>query len=320
MISRQEAQAQRQGRPENWLLRIYTYLRDGILFRRIGLRIYYIRRDLKQAWWDRQKRRKRPSFSYRLKEGARMRLSFDSELCRELYVRGFEEKERAFHKAFLRPGDVYVDIGANIGLFSLIAARRVGPGGRVYAIEPVSATFRQLQDNVRMNRFGNVIACQTALSEKPGQAEIYLSSDGLDGFNSIAKPHTENYSTEQIAVTTLDDFARQQGISGRIAMIKLDVEGWESHVLAGGKAELAAPGAPVIQIEFSTEGRLASGVSSAELYGMLVKLGYQVFDYDPFARCLLPTNPEDADREYVNLFAVKDRARVEARLGKKRSA
>ena len=87
------------------------------------------------------------TFVMRLQPGLKIRLYGDSELCRLIYLGNFEATERAFLNHFLRPGDVFVDVGANIGLFTLIAAARVGPAGRVVAFEPhasdIQATCRQ---------------------------------------------------------------------------------------------------------------------------------------------------------------------------------
>src|SRR5262249_39728633 len=76
----------------------------------------------------------------KLQPAVKMRLYGDSELCRLIYCRHFEATERAFLNRFLRPGDVFVDVGANIGLFTLIAAACVLPAGRVVAFEPTSLT------------------------------------------------------------------------------------------------------------------------------------------------------------------------------------
>jgi FkbM family methyltransferase len=317
MITRKEAEQQRRGRPENWLLRMRSYLADDILFERIRLRLGYLRYDRVQAWWLRQQQLGRPSFIYRLQPGVRMELFFDNELCRAIYVKNFEIKERAFHNAFLRAGDVYLDIGANMGLFTLIAARRVSPGGRVYAVEPVAHTFQQMQANLLLNRLTNVTAGQVAFSDAPGEAEMYIAAQGLDGFNSMARPSEANYSTEKVRLTTLDAFVAEHGLSGRLTMAKVDVEGWEEHVFAGGRTTLADPSAPVLQVEFSNTARPGANNPAANLYQTLNGLGYRIFDYDLRRRRLVPAEASLADQEYINLFAIKNPDFVQARLGGK---
>src|SRR5436189_6431842 len=95
-------------------------------------------------------------FVIRLQPGLKMRLFGDSELCHLIYCRSFEVTERAFLNHFLRPGDVFVDVGANIGLFTLIAASCVGPKGKVVAFEPTTVTYTRLVENIRLNHLYNV--------------------------------------------------------------------------------------------------------------------------------------------------------------------
>ena len=102
--------------------------------------------DRLNSWWQRKHdwrerrwaavARQQGTFVTKLQPNLRIRLYGDSELCRLIYCRNFEVAEREFVNRFLRPGDVFVDVGANIGLFTLIAASRVGPTGRVIAFEP----------------------------------------------------------------------------------------------------------------------------------------------------------------------------------------
>src|SRR5215510_12901685 len=106
------------------------------------------------------------TFVTRLQPGVRMRLYGDSELCRLIYCRSFETTERAFLNHCLRPGDVFVDVGANIGLFTLIAASRVGPAGRVVAFEPTGVTYTRLIYNARLNGFSKASCVNAALSDR----------------------------------------------------------------------------------------------------------------------------------------------------------
>jgi FkbM family methyltransferase len=145
----------------------------------------------------------------RLQPGLKIRLYGDSELCRLIYCRHFEATERAFLNHFLRPGDVFVDVGANIGLFTLIAACSVGPAGRVIAFEPTSVTYARLVDNVRLKGFSNVRCVNSALSDRSGYLDLTQSTDGFDAWNSFAEPTmgTTN-SRERVEVIEWDHYAR----------------------------------------------------------------------------------------------------------------
>jgi len=139
------------------------------------------------VWWNSQVG-KRQYFDKKIDIGVQIRLHFDSELARLIYCDDFEIAERQFVSAFLRPGDVFVDVGANIGLFSVTAANRVGDTGKVYAFEPAAKTFHRLSENININNLRNIQPFQLALSNEPGESYFYISEDGFDAWNSIARP------------------------------------------------------------------------------------------------------------------------------------
>jgi FkbM family methyltransferase len=254
------------------------------------------------------------SFVVGVQPGLSMRLYTDSELCRLIYCRHFEATERMFLNAFLQPGDVFVDVGANIGLFTLIAAICVGPTGRVFAFEPTTATFERLVDNVRLNDLKHVTSVKIALSDVNGQLELVRSMDGFDAWNSLARPTMGRvFCKESVDTAAWDQFAGQHDLAGAVTMMKIDVEGWESRVLAGGKEVFARRDAPVLQIEFADESARAAGSSCGDLYKMLERLGYRLFVYDSEMHALVP---ESMREEYpsVNLIAAKDPDVVNARV------
>ncbi|HJZ67478.1 MAG TPA: FkbM family methyltransferase, partial [Blastocatellia bacterium] len=254
------------------------------------------------------------SFIFTVQPGLRMRLHTDSELCRLIYCRYFEAIERAFLNDFLRPGDVFVDVGANIGLFTLIAAICVGPKGKVFAFEPTTATFERLVDNVRLNDFQNVTSIKLALSDVNGQMDLVRSIDGFDAWNSFARPTMGKvFSKECVDAAPWDQYARQHDLTGVVTMMKIDVEGWESRVLAGGKRVFSRMDAPVLQVEFTDEAAMAAGSSCKDLYKTLEHLGYRMFVYDPEMRALVPESMRD-EYVYVNLIAVKNPDVVSARV------
>jgi hypothetical protein len=96
-------------------------------------------------------------------------------------------------------------------------------------------------------------------------------------------------------------------------MMKIDVEGWESRVLAGGREALARADAPVLQVEFVDEGARAAGSSCRILFECLEAFGYRLFTYDPSKRELIPERVRD-EYPFINLIAAKDPEFVNARL------
>ncbi len=301
-------------RPDNPVLRWISYLQDGILQQRIGIRLNYIIGDLRRASW-RAMQQRRQSKDIHLSPGVRMRLFLDSEVSYAIYAKDFEVNERKFHDAFLKAGDVYIDVGANIGLFTLIAAHRVGKEGHVYAFEPTPTSYKRLMENVHLNHFSNVTAYQIALSDTSGQVAMTVSLDGYDGRNSIATPTGgKKFSRELVRTTTLDQFVQEQNLTGNLTMIKVDVEGWEKHVLAGGKKCLSASEAPILQVEFAEEALKSAGSSSKELYQDLTGLGYRLFIFDEIAYDLIPVFLEQGRNGNLNVIAAKNPGEVMARI------
>jgi FkbM family methyltransferase len=243
-----------------------------------------------------------------------MRLYGDSELCRLIYCCSFETTERSFLNHFLQPGDVFVDVGANIGLFTLIAACLVGPTGRVVAFEPTGVTYTRLVDNVRLNGFCNVNCVNSALSNRSGQLDLARLTDGFDAWNSFAEPTMGGkFSHERVEVIEWDHYARAHNLSGAVTMMKIDVEGWESRVLAGGKEAFARPDAPVLQVEFTDAAAKAAGSSCHNLYEFLESLGYRMFVYNSCKRSLAQEGMRE-QYPYVNLIAAKNPVFVNERL------
>lgn len=289
------------------------HLYNGTLLDRLQReRRQYVTRK-RMEWWESQTS-KREHFETTIQHGVQMRLYFDSQLSKSIFCGRFEWQERKFLNAFLRAGDVFVDVGANIGLYTLIAAHCVGNTGQVFAFEPCAETYRRLEGNVQLNQFTNVSVYQLALSNCLGQLEMMISQDGFDAWNSLAKPIAgDGYVTERVDCTTWDDFARENELIGHVTMMKIDVEGWEAFVLKGGVKVLSRADAPVLQVEFTEQAALSAGSSCKELYHLLEDLGYQMFVYDVKSKRLIP-DPLRKSYPYLNLIATKQPESVMARL------
>ncbi len=246
--------------------------------------------------------------------GIRFAAYADSELCRLIYIGGYELIERQFVHRFLRPGDTFVDVGANIGLYAVVAANAVGPGGVVYAFEPCSRTFARLRENIVRNRLANVRAEQAALSDSDGTLKMLISTDGFDAWNSAGAPTRGGSIQEEIVRSEKwDSFVVREKLAGRIALIKVDIEGWESQFLAGGAGSLAAPDAPVILMEWNDEAARTAGSSVAQVRSQLQNLGYVVYYFDPEGDLRL-LNPSDPLKPSQNVIALKDFPHVQERL------
>jgi len=287
-------------------------LRRHTLRERLQWRSKKLVRLARLAWWRSQAGK--PQVDVYIQEGARMRLYPGSFLSRLIFCEDYEMSERSFLKDFLRPGDIFVDAGANIGLFTVIASRYVGARGHVYAFEPCAETHRRLLENVRMNGLTNVSCFQAALSDHRERLDMTVSLDGFDVCNSLAKPALGRlFASESVDSIAWDEFAGEHGLAGRVSMMKIDVEGWEAHVINGGVGTLSREDAPILQVEFSDQAALPAGSSLRKLYGALESLGYKMFIYDARNRTLIPDPPRDS-YPLLNLIAAKRPDYVVARL------
>jgi len=192
-------------------------------------------------------------------------------LEREVYYQGTYEAGTLFVLSnVLRPGDIFFDVGANIGLVSLVASELVGSQGRVYAFEPVPGTIALLERNIVLNDARNVQVEATALGAVNDTRPIYEHPEVNRGAASLV-PIGRTPASGTVPVTTLDAFVRQAGAERPIRAIKIDVEGWEAEVLVGGRHTLALPTAPVVIVEYSTKVPLEKGTHT-DVYHLLTSV------------------------------------------------
>ena len=238
-------------------------------------------------------------------DGVVMRVTADDDLARLICSGAYERSERQFAADYLQRGDVFLDVGANAGLFTLLAAQAVGPNGAVHAFEPGSTPFALLETSVRINGFDWVTCHKAGLSNTMERRDLLSAADPLGAFSSLGKPmNAEVVSHENIELWTLYEFLRERVLVGRVAMVKIDVEGWEHRVLEGGSTALMRPDAPILQVEFADSTAVSAGSSSGAVYEALHEFGFTMFAIDA-ASGLLFHDPKRAGYTYLNLIAAK---------------
>ena len=189
---------------------------------------------------------------------------------RRWFAHGFCEPAARAMQSLLRPGDVMIDAGANIGLFTVLAAARVGSHGHVIACEPSSATMALLRENVARNQYDWVELREVALAEQPGRLEMQVFEPG-SGFSSFAPAETSRARSIEVEVTTLDDVAGP--LLERTRLVKLDVEGAELRALRGAGA-LLERARPDFIVELEPEHLERQGSSLAEVQALFGAAGY----------------------------------------------
>ena len=242
---------------------------------------------------------------FTLEDGSLFECALADSAGRILTVGSFEQCEREFVRQSLRPGDIFFDIGANLGLFTVTAARQVGSTGRVYAFEPSQREAAFLQRNLELNHLHNVTVVTLALGDRTGSAQFAIAADG--GNNSLLKndhPQQQIVGWQTVMVTTLDEFIAEYGIS-HVDLIKIDVEGGELGVLRGGEQVLKCSLPPTLLIEFCDVTAAAFESSGRQLFEALVAYGYDMFDVAKSGLCQLAPALPKAHYDYENLVARK---------------
>jgi FkbM family methyltransferase len=197
-----------------------------------------------------------------------------------------------FFKSLLFPGAVFVDIGAHVGYYSLVAAPRIGSSGRIYSFEPMSQQFERLTENIRRNQLFQITPLKLALSHQALAAVLHLNDAHNTGSASL-RPASGGpvVHQETVECTTLDLFAESEGLS-RLDVVKIDVEGLEVAVLRGASRTLARF-RPVILIEVVDRLQTEGGSTREELHACLGQLGYQPYRIKTDGRAQLIRRPED---------------------------
>ena len=180
--------------------------------------------------------------------GAGEGLRFNAASSHSGFILGNHETEvQQFLASVLRPGMVYYDVGANVGFFATIAARLVGPSGKVVCFEPLPENARQIQYNAQLNGFDNVMARCEALGSSNRTEIFHTSTEPTWGMLATVGKLPEKVSGKiQVSVRTLDSLYAE-GLP-RPDVIKMDIEGAEADALNGARETLGAH-RPLLVIE-----------------------------------------------------------------------
>jgi FkbM family methyltransferase len=243
---------------------------------------------------------------FKLEDGLLFECALGDSVGRILTVVGtIEAEERSFVRQSLQPGEIFFDIGANLGLFTLTAARRVGPAGHVFAFEPSQREARYLQRNLELNRLTNVTIVTQAVSDQIGSARFAIAADG--GNNSLMKnahPQQQIQEWQDVEITTLDAFIAAHAVP-QVNLMKIDVEGGEVNVLRGAAQLLNGPQPPTILCEFCDVTAAGFNSSGRALYDTFTEFGYQLFKLSEADQKTLLPAPRQERYDYENLIGRK---------------
>lgn len=205
-----------------------------------------------------------------LKNSETFFLDLSEDMCHTCFYHGdvpYERFTEAFLRTFLRDGDVFLDVGANIGYFTRIASKAVGTTGHVHAFEPMPQAIRLLRKNCEHLR--NVCIHEHALSNHDGSSDFSVRKQGE---TSSLGDDPQAAQVIRVRTDTIDNLFSAQD---RVDAIKIDVEGYELEVLQGARGTIRTK-QPLLYLEFLGDYTRARGLTIDDYDALLKPLGYSL--------------------------------------------
>jgi FkbM family methyltransferase len=203
-----------------------------------------------------------------------MRVDPADENGRRVYIHGLDWRERLTRHfvRLLRRGDCVIDVGANVGYFSLVAAELVGPEGSVHAFEPAPQVLPLLQENARLNPQANLQVHGAAVTDRSGQTRFYAAPRGRSGYSSIRDLGEQTSGVSSVPTVALDALLDE---FPPVRLVKIDVEGAELCVLRGMR-RLIARDRPFLIVELDDGFLRELGADAGQVCTLLRETGYEL--------------------------------------------
>lgn len=224
-----------------------------------------------------------------------------------LFFGVYEKGETAFVQRTLRSGMTVLDVGANVGYYTALAARRVGPNGRVIALEPDPESFEYLQQTIAANEVGNVDAFQCAAADHEAKMTLYISKDNR-GDNRLYEPDPK-WPKVTVNARPADDILKEADV-GPVDFIKIDVQGFEASVIKGLQNTIGQSEELMLLAEFWPKGLRDAGGDPKEFLESLGDYDLQLHELTPKGELVELTDFDDLiarhqGRRYTNIVGRK---------------
>ena len=233
--------------------------------------------------------------------GVVLRLGRDSHYLSPFLFGDYEPESGRVLRRILRPGDLVLDAGANIGWYAALFGRAVGPAGRVVAFEPLAHFARAARETVALNTLESTVEIvESGLGATVGDMVIHTFS-GLPGGHASGSDLGRGDAERHLCpATTVDEHLHGAGI-GRVDLLKADVEGFEREVFRGAMTVLGRDDAPVVHFEINQGCLRARGLTPADTFEPLRAAGYEaLWRIDQTGRAVELSEPlPTADGDYV---------------------
>ena len=176
-------------------------------------------------------------------------------------------------ETYLKPGNIFIDMGANEGYFSVIASKIVGNDGRIIAVEPQSRLQPIIKKNIGLNECENVTLVSAAISDSSEILTLHLSPDINTGSTAAMQTTYYPLSKQEVGAMTLNELFQQQGIN-TCDLLKIDIEGWEYEAIMGSTDLFTSHSIKVIALELHPQQLEQRGLSSKIITNFLTNCGY----------------------------------------------
>lgn len=214
------------------------------------------------------------------KAGERQRRIFNCQvdldlrdyIQRSIYLGVFEPWESTAIRAYLKPGMTFVDVGANVGYYTLMGASSVGSGGQVIAFEPSPYAFGRLHETIERNRISQVQLVSAGLGEESGELRLFMPNQKGNHTPTMV-PNGGGYPV-RVPVLRLDDYLTESRIEV-VDLMKIDVEGFEPNVIRGATRYLERGKIRAILCEFNEAWLEANNSSVQSLFRLIVSYGFK---------------------------------------------
>lgn len=234
---------------------------------------------------------------------------YDSILNLELlkYGTSYEQFEAKLFEEYIREGDVVLDIGAHVGYYTFIAAKKAGDFGKVYAFEPDPNNFTLLKKNVELNGFKNVVLINKAVSNQNEEITLYLSDNDRGSHSTYKRQDSKGHITVKAIMG--DEFFKNNDT--RVDVIKMDIEGAEPAAIAGMSHLITKNKNITLFTELYPSLLVSAGSNTEQYLSTLKKHGFRLYNIDEDMRrielisdnSLLENYFEKC--EYTNLLCLK---------------
>ncbi|MDB6124159.1 MAG: methyltransferase FkbM family [Pedosphaera sp.] len=233
------------------------------------------------------------------RRGRRLELDLNSHIERIIYYQNaYETWDTLFLESIVQPGWIMFDVGVNIGWHSLMASKKIGSNGKIFAFDISPDEMKKLKRNIELNQLACIEPILLAMSDRPGKVSISETRDS--GRTSLA---VGGQRGKEIEATSLDHFVTQRNIS-RLDIIKVNIEGAEVKFLSGGRQTLKQF-QPIIVMEFNPGALKVFGHDVQAPADLLKDHGYQLFKAHRHG--LIPLMHLPTGKEYLNVIALPKR-------------